>query len=279
MVHVVCARKEEMATKSQEAPAEPVLTQKVAENSLADEMPVSKDDSEKDRQKNIQEKKEQIHPPTNPKSIPSLERMLEYEVSLNYQSADFLASRKKLLSISNQNAIILSSNSYRSNNQPYLNMKLMVKSSELYDVLLKIDTIGQLKSENIRAIDHTENNMVNKVKTDRAQIRLARRSKIQAPGSKDWQDRERLLSSSEDEIDHTKIEEWKLKDKITWAKLKLHLYGPQKPEKIEVPMYKNAFVGMVNLLLKLVYGIIYLLPILLVLAGSVYWYRKKRIKK
>ncbi|MEM7183734.1 MAG: DUF4349 domain-containing protein [Spirochaetota bacterium] len=273
---ISCGEKKSYETASadeESAPSAPVVAQN-APVSEGDSRKISEKKNDSSAMKDKEE--ERLQPISKPKTVLSGERMLEYEVSLQYKSKKFLQSRKRLLEIADSSAIIISNHSSNTGKQPYLNVKLLVKSANLYETLLKIDEIGFLKSENIRTIDHTENNVANRIKLEREQIRLKRRQDAQSKNSKDWKDRENLLSASEDSQDIAKLEKWRIRDKVTWARVKVYLYGPDRAEEVEVPKYKDAFVGMVNLFLNLLYGLVYLFPVIAVVAAGVYWYRKRK---
>ena len=87
-------------------------------------------------------------------------------------------------------------------------------------------------------------------------------------GSKNWEATENLLSVSEDKQLATRMEEWRVGDRIGWATLTITLSLPATPyvAPVEVPHFRNAFVGLLNVLLQLVYLGIYLIPI-----GIVAW--------
>ena len=165
---VDCGKKKSEGTTSadvESAPSAPVVAQNAPVSEKKNDFSAGKD----------KEDERQLQPISKPKTVLSGERMLEYEVSLQYKSSQFLQSRKKLLEIADSSAIIISNHSSNTGQKPYLNVKLLVKSSNLYETLLKIDEIGNLKSEDIRTIDHTESNVENRIKLEREQIRLKRR--------------------------------------------------------------------------------------------------------
>lgn len=77
----------------------------------------------------------------------------------------------------------------------------------------------------------------------REQIRLRRRSVAagqNAAASRNWQAAETLLAASEDKELQTRIEEWRINDRVQWATITVQLTMPAvtKPAAIEVPLFR-----------------------------------------
>lgn len=147
-----------------------------------------------------------------------------------------------------------------------MTLSVRVRSSNLYAALNDLDAIGALTSENITVYDHTENSVYQQMLAAREEIRNRRRSLANAKtdtGSKNWEATENLLSQSEDKQLQARMEEWRIGDRTGWATLKITLSLPVvvAPAPVEVPEFRNAFVGLLNLLLQLVYALIYIVPL------------------
>lgn len=105
----------------------------------------------------------------------------------------------------------------------------------------------------------------------REALRMRRRNTALQQGgaqSKKWQAAENLLAASEDNELQKRMEEWRINDRTAWATVTIALAMPVVAQvaTIEVPHFGNAFVGVLNLLLQLLYAAIYLVP-----AGVVAW--------
>jgi len=192
------------------------------------------------------------------------ERRLEYQANLTYQAADLKAAR----AFFNQwvpRYGFLQSESASAHGDGYLTLSARVRSANLYAALAELDAIGTLANENITVIDHTENAVYQQMVADREQIRLRRRAAAasqNAATSRNWQAAESLLAASEDTQLQNKIAEWRVNDRVAWATITVQLSLPvvPKPAAVEVPLFQNAFVGVLNLLLQLLYLAIYLVP-------------------
>jgi hypothetical protein len=146
--------------------------------------------------------------------------------------------------------------------------------------LQQIDKLGILKNENISVVDHTENMAWQKIKIDREQLRTVRKNqtiKDVSSSLKTWTDRERSLEQSEDALDQAKFEEWKINDKISWAHLIVYVKGPDQPDRIKVPAFRDAFVGVANMLLNILYALIWLAPFIIVFL--IIWLKRHAIKR
>lgn len=209
------------------------------------------------------------HGLTSEQSTEAKERLLEYFVSLNYDSKDFPASRRRLIQIVSQYGFIVSSQA-RAGESPYLSSTIKVKTQDLFRVLEKLDELGTLKSEDIRTTDHTEAMVLQQMRLRRESLRQQRRARASTNSNrKDWAARERLLSQSEDKADRAEHEQWKIRDRVSWAEIQVYVHGPEMAPEIRVPVYRAAFIGLLNFLLQLSYLAIYLVP--LALLGYLAW--------
>ncbi|AFM12703.1 DUF4349 domain-containing protein [Turneriella parva] len=215
-------------------------------------------------------KNQQGHEPLLPlgpvfKPAVSSERRLEYRANLTYQIADLKAAR----AFFNQwipRYGFLQSETASAHDNGYLTLTVKVRSSGLYAALAELDAIGTLAAENISVVDHTENAVYQQMLAEREQIRLRRRATAAAQNSaasRNWQATENLLAASEDKELQTRIADWRINDRVQWATITVQLTLPAavKPAAIEVPLFQNAFVGVLNVLLQLLYLAIYLVPI------------------
>ncbi|TGM95907.1 DUF4349 domain-containing protein [Leptospira yasudae] len=201
------------------------------------------------------------------------ERLLEYNIQLAYQCSDLIQTRKELLDFIAKYGYLESSSATNSAS-PFMSARVHVRSAKLYEALLELDKLGTLLSEDISTIDHTEGMVWQKRKMTREKIRLGRRNNANSQigaGSKNWEAIEESIASSEDELDLAEHETWKIKDRVTWAAIAVSYSLPTAPDKIEVPAYKNAFVGLLNAFLQLTYYLIWWLPFLIIGGVAVYY--------
>lgn len=192
-------------------------------------------------------------------------RKLEYNLAVHYQ-IDSLKSARAFFNqwIPRYGFLLQETASGDSNG--HMTLRVRVRSGNLYAALGDLDAIGKLTSENISVQDHTENAVYQQMLAAREDIRNRRRALANAntgTASANWQATENLLSQSEDKQLATRMEEWRIHDRIGWATLSITLSLPATPyvAPVEVPHFRNAFVGLLNLLLQLVYLGIYLIPI------------------
>ena len=205
------------------------------------------------------------------------ERLLEYSVKLTYESDNLLKSRRELLGIISKYGFIKNSTSSVEQKNTYMNTGVYVKTDLLYDALRDFEVLGILLNERITVNDHTENMVLNERKVKREQLRIKRKNRAAGQvtsRSKTWKDTEGSLEKSEDALDRTEHEKWKIKDKISWAFVHIYLKGPKTPDTVEVPDFSDAFVGMVNLVLQFFYLIINILPFIVFLL-LIIWKRKR----
>ncbi|MBK8395456.1 MAG: DUF4349 domain-containing protein [Leptospiraceae bacterium] len=232
----------------------------------------------------IQETKEEngtIDKPLNPISDASKSRLLEYTIQLNYKVESIEKAREVLLNVVKKESYISSSQTNVTSGYENMYLQIQIPVNVMYETLLQMDKVGQLTHEDIRTQDWTEHNEFQKIKLDRESLRMVRRSKAANKGSAEtwnWKDREEALERSEDSADSAKLESWKIKDHVTWAKVNITISGRELPAKIQLPNYKDAMVGAINFLLDLTYYIAFILPILLIafLIFKIYrWYRSR----
>ena len=230
---------------------------------------------------NMENKKEKglgnIH--FNSQTPASGERLLEYQVHLNFEVDNFEKTRHRLFSMINKYGYI-SESAASGKNLTTMQTTLYVRSSQLNNFLLEVETLGKLTYEEINAIDHTENNEWQKRLIHREQVRSNRRGNALqgTPSRKNWQERENSLSNSEDSLDQAEHEKWKIKDRITWARIDISLRTPQEGPSVKLPLYKETLIIMVNFLLVLSNFLIYLAPLGLVAFFLYRFWMKKRKK-
>ncbi|TGL65131.1 DUF4349 domain-containing protein [Leptospira jelokensis] len=206
------------------------------------------------------------------------DRLLEFQIDLGYQTLDLVKTRKDLLSFITKYGFIETSSAVNSDS-PYMNVKIRIKSEKLYEALLELDTYGTLLSENITTIDHTEGMVWERIKTTREKIRVKRRLSANnqiTSNSKNWEAIEESISTSEDGLDQSELQIWKINDRVKWATVNVSFSVPTPSDKIIVPEYRNALVGITNLFLEFTYFLVWLIPIFL-LIGLLYVPSKKLI--
>ncbi|PJZ53504.1 DUF4349 domain-containing protein [Leptospira adleri] len=203
----------------------------------------------------------------------STERLLEYNIQLSYTCTDLVKTRKELLDYIAKYGYLESSSAINSKT-PYMSVRMHVRSAKLYEALLDLDKLGVLISEDISTIDHTEGMVWQKRKTTREKIRLSRRNNANqqiGAASKNWEVIEESIERSEDELDLAEQETWKIKDRVSWATIAVNFGTPAPPDAIEVPEYRNAFVGILNAFLQLSYYLLWILPFAIIASVLVYY--------
>ena len=206
------------------------------------------------------------------------ERLIEYTVNVTYETDNLLISRKRLLEIIGKYGFIKSSSASTETSNPTSNTEIQIKAEKLYDALRDLEEIGILKSELIRTNDHTENMILSGRKVRRENIRIIRRGRATrnvSTASKNWAQIENALQNSEDKLDAAEHQKWKIRDKVSWASVNIFLKGPESPNRVEVPLYRNAFIGLANFFLNLLYVIIWLVPFVLIFI--LFWLNRNRI--
>jgi hypothetical protein len=212
------------------------------------------------------------------------ERLLEYQVTLGFECDDLAAARLALIGLVGKYGFIMNSSADASGRRPSMNIGLAVKSGRLYDALQDFDRLGKLLSENINVNDLTEEMQWAGRKAERENIRIRRRqlAVLQTPtGNEGFTDRENALASSEDELDQKEHAKWKVRDRVSWARVTIALVAPAVGDEIEVPNYGNALKGALNVLLEILYGVLYLVPLVLLgwglfLGGRRIWRRLRK---
>ncbi len=200
------------------------------------------------------------------------ERLLEYRVDLTYESGNLQKSRKELLGIVAKYGFIKQAGASLEDQPPVVVSDVLIKSDKIYEALQELDKVGALVTENISVTDHTEDMALQERTVRREQLRVARKNTAAgqvAPAARSWSEIENSLAQSEDRLDTAEHGKWKIRDKVAWAWIHVNLKGP---DRIHVPNYFNAVVGMVNFLLRLLWVVIYLLP-LVAIAGLIIWKR------
>ncbi len=210
-------------------------------------------------------------------------RLLEYSISLQYRTDEFFEARQRLLKLAGDYGYIESSSAYASPESPIgMTTTLRIEAEDLYKALADFEKLGALEQENISSTDHTESMALARLKYERELIRIRRRAAATygtAAANKNRAELERLLAQSEDRQDEAAHEQWKINDRVSYARVEIHLLGPDVPARVEVPPYYNAFIGLATGSLYLVYALIWMLP-LFVLVGVGWWgvrrYQKHR---
>jgi len=208
------------------------------------------------------------------------DRLLEYSIALSYESEDFTRSRQELLQIASKYGFVKGSSAARRSGKSSMDTEIVIRVKYLYDALKELDSVGTLVAENISVTDHTEGMEWNRRRANREQIRIERKNRAMGQvnaAAKNYAELEATLGKSEDELDRTAFEQWKTLDRVQWAHIKVHVTGPRLPSEIEVPPYRNALIGMVNLALFLGYALIWLSPIIVIAAFA--WLKRKSIAR
>ncbi|EMJ95687.1 DUF4349 domain-containing protein [Leptospira alstonii] len=237
--------------------------------------PVSEPEKEKAASEDSDSFSNQLGKVFTPVAV-SAERLLEYNVQLSYECNDLIKTRKELLDFIAKYGY-LENSSAMNTASPFMSAKIHVRSSKLYDALLELDKLGTLLSEEISTIDHTEGMVWQKRKMTREKIRLNRRNNANnqiGAGSKNWEAIEESVSNSEDQLDLSEQETWKIRDRVAWATISVGFGIPTPPDKVQIPNYKNAFVGIFNTFLQLTYYLLWWLPFL-ILGGALVYYTNR----
>lgn len=194
-----------------------------------------------------------------------IERRLEYAVNLTYQITDLKSTRAFFHQWISRYGFLLGETASGLRGG-YLSLQVKIRSAQLYQALSELDSIGTLASEQISVTDHTEAGVLHRLGAAREELRLRRRSAAaQQAGaqSKNWQAAESLLAASEDKDLQNRMEEWRINDRTAWTTVTIALEMPVAPQSTEVnmPHFRNAFVGVLNVLLQMLYLSIYLVPL------------------
>lgn len=192
-------------------------------------------------------------------------RLLEYSISLQYRTDEFFEARRRLLEIAGRYGYIESSSAYASPESPIgMSTTLRVEADDLYAALTDFEKLGALEQENISSTDYTESMALARLKYDREFTRVRRRAAATygtAAANRNRAELEQLLAQSEDRQDEAAHEQWKIQDRVSYARVEIRLLGPDVPAQVDVPPYYNAFIGLVSGSLYLVYALIWMLPL------------------
>ncbi len=202
------------------------------------------------------------------------DRLLEYTVNLQYRTGDLSQSRSELYKIIARYGFLNQSSTGESDRLTH-NSQFRVRATDLLEVIDQLKAVGELESESITTTDHTENMAWQERRARREAVRSERR-KTGPVTAASWDERENLISQSEDTLDQAAHEKWKIQDRVAWANFSVTLQGPQAPAKIEVPRFENALVGMLNWLMALLYGLIYIAPVVAIAGGLAWLIRRRR---
>lgn len=186
-------------------------------------------------------------------------RQIEYKVNLQVKVKNALETREKFLQVLKPNSILKYSGTSFNEFENY-QVEILTPVGKLYDTLLEISKLGKIESETVNTEDLTEYFEEQKIKTERENSRSKRRTNAATEGSaqvKNWKDREDLLALSEDNLDKAKLETWKVKDRISWAKVSINFQGKELNDSFEIPNFYNAFVSAINFIFSIAYGIAY----------------------
>ncbi|HRG48093.1 MAG TPA: DUF4349 domain-containing protein [Leptospiraceae bacterium] len=266
-----CSKKmEPVVSTESNAPAAPKVNQQLADNDgFADKKEMAEEEApaqekRKDSKGGMKEDDGIIQKPLDPISEASKSRLLEYTIQLNYKVETIEKARETVLNVVKKESYIASSQTNVSSGYESMSLQVQVPVTAMYDTLLQLDKIGQLTYEDIRTQDWTEHNELQKNKLSREALRMIRRSKAANKGSAEtwnWKDREEALERSEDTADAAKLESWKIKDHVAWAKVNISISGRELPTKVQVPNYKDALISALNFLLELTYYLVWIVPI------------------
>jgi len=212
----------------------------------------------------------------------SKKRLLEYNINAEYECVDLNDARKILLEIVQQYGFIKRASSTIKDNTFNINANIYIEANLLYKALGDFKKIGKMISEDISINDHTENMMIQQKKAAREQIRVQRKIKSIENISTtniNWSERENSLEKSENDLDNTDIEKWKINDQIMWAKITLNINGPQRPFLINTPIYKNVLIGLINVFLQLLYILLWVVPFIIIILLAIVLVKKSNLIK
>lgn len=218
-----------------------------------------------------------LEPGFVPAATSASERLLEYTIRLSYQSDNFTDARGRLLEIVGRRGF-LGSTSSTLEERARMNAAFAVRAAELTEVLRELEALGNLRSESISVVDHTESYLRQQITAERENIRTNRKAGLGSSGlvAKNWRDRNAALEASENALDAARHEQWKLTDKAKWARVHIELLGPETTPAIVVPHYQRALVGLANLALDLSYVLLWLTPFMLL--ALLIWLLRRRLQ-
>lgn len=197
------------------------------------------------------------------------DRILEYQLHLVYRTDNFLEKRRALYALAGRYGFLQQANA--SADSASMTTTFRVASNKIFPLLDELDALGKLENESINVVDHTEALFRAQRRIAREQARAARRA--QGPQTaRTWAEKEQLISASEDAEDAETLNRWRTLDNAHWATVSVTLLGPDVPDQVQVPAYRNAFVFLANFLLELAYYLILWAPAWL--AALVVWFKR-----
>ncbi len=214
-------------------------------------------------------RKRSIDPRTVLPAIESNERMLEYTMSLRYESDDILDSRRKLMNIVSRYGYLSGSSTQIDDDYQYLNLTCRVKTDSIYNMLGALASIGRLKHEDVSVTDMTGENVQRTIRQKTEMLRTRRREEALRDynlSTIKYEQREMLLQQSEDNLDQLEYELWQLEDRAAWSTVTVTVERPQSTVNIVIPSFHTALIQMINGLLFFLYGIVRFLPFIAVVA-------------
>ncbi len=212
-------------------------------------------------------------------------RLLEYRVGLQYDSKDILKSREMLLHLVEKYGYIKSASTSADSDSPYFNSEIMIETKNYLTALKEFNALGILKSESIEVVDHTPDKILNDIQQEREESRIKRRSAYTdraSTANRNFSGIEQSLAESENALDDARFNKWQIEDKITWTTVNISVTGPLPARSITVPDYKKAFILLAEIMLKLVYAAIILIPlwlIIIIITIKKQWFKKVFLSK
>ncbi|HMV45183.1 MAG TPA: DUF4349 domain-containing protein [Leptospiraceae bacterium] len=260
-----CKQKE--VTNAEVAQAAPKAEKKdfYADGTVADEEETIGGNKQRKESEEVKNIPGNLDKPLNPITDAAKTRFLEYNIQLSYKVEDINKTRENLLNIVKKDSFISRSQTNLSTGYESMFVQIYIPVGTMYQTLVELDKLGQLTYEDIQTEDLTDKNEEQKIKLSRESIRGSRRSRVANKGSVEnwnWKDREDALERSENAEDQAKLESWRIKDRVSWAKVNLTLSGKELSNRIQFPNYKNAFVSAINFLLEISYSLVWLVPVL-----------------
>ncbi|HPB81589.1 MAG TPA: DUF4349 domain-containing protein [Spirochaetota bacterium] len=202
------------------------------------------------------------------------DRLLEYNVNLNYKCDNFKKARLVILDVASRYGFIRSgyTDIYRDSN---MTVHVSVQAAHLYRFLRELDSIGELFKEHINVNDLTEQLVLAQRQSRREQVRIERKNRAMtglSAQSKNWTAIDQSLERSEDASDRAEHSKWQIADRVAWAKITINI---EPTGEIRIPPYKKALYWLVETALETVYAVIYLIPLLVVV--FLIWWQRGRI--
>lgn len=196
-------------------------------------------------------------------NLPAAEkRLLEYSITLTFECKDLHAARAHLLDIISKYGFINQSRATTEQRRPSMSLSISVQVEKVYQALLDIDKVGKLVQERINVTDHTPDMAWTRIRLRREQLRNARklRAATQGPAAaRNWQERENSLQQNEDQMDRQSHKQWQIRDRVAWARVNIRLKAPEQ-KTVQVPDYVDALRNAAEVMLQLLYGLLFLLP-------------------